>query len=82
MKPGRIPCCIPFCCRTAPADKHPHATEIICGKCWRLADRRLRLVYNRRYRKAEVGDESQAPELDRLWAKLKSEIIEISGGIR
>jgi hypothetical protein len=32
----RINCCIPYCRRTARADKHPTSEEIICGKCWRL----------------------------------------------
>lgn len=33
----RIPCCIPFCRRTAPASRFPDCSEIICGKHWRLA---------------------------------------------
>lgn len=54
MKPGRIPCLNPRCRRTAPADKYPPGTEIICGKCFRnlpkaLKERHRR--HERRYRK-------------------------------
>lgn len=28
-KPGRIPCCVPFCRRTAAADRYPGCDEII-----------------------------------------------------
>jgi hypothetical protein len=42
VKPGRIPCCIIGCRRTAPADRYPENTEIICGKCFRLAPRHIR----------------------------------------
>lgn len=34
-KPGRIPCAVLGCRRTAPEDKHPKGTRIICGKHWR-----------------------------------------------
>ncbi|PZU95534.1 MAG: hypothetical protein DI527_00565 [Chelatococcus sp.] len=42
MKPGRIPCCIPFCRRTASKEKFPDCEEIICGKHWRMADKKAR----------------------------------------
>ncbi len=41
-KPGRIPCVVIACRRTAPADKYGPGTIICCGKCWRLADKGLR----------------------------------------
>lgn len=41
-KPGRIPCVVVTCRRTAPASKYPEGTVICCGKCWRLGDRELR----------------------------------------
>ena len=40
--PGRIPCLVPHCRRTAPASKYPPGTVIICGKHWRMVDRRAR----------------------------------------
>ena len=46
----RIPCCIPFCRRTAPRERHPNATEIICGKHWRTAAKQKRRVYSRAQR--------------------------------
>lgn len=52
-KPGRIPCCIPFCRRTAAAEKYPGCTEIICGKHWRLAPKRNRQIYSRAYKRYE-----------------------------
>jgi hypothetical protein len=42
MKPGRIPCLIIGCNRTAAEAKYPPNTRIICGKCWRLAEKYLR----------------------------------------
>lgn len=52
----RIPCCVPFCKRTASRDKFPNASEIICGKHWRMAPAawrrrlsRLRRTYRRRF---------------------------------
>jgi hypothetical protein len=34
IKPGRTPCCIPFCGRTFKTEHE--GEEIICGKHWRL----------------------------------------------
>lgn len=45
----RIRCLILGCRRTAPADKWPPNTTIICGQCWSLAPKYLR----RRARKLE-----------------------------
>jgi hypothetical protein len=42
MKPGRIPCIVPFCRCTAAQTKHPGATEIICAKHWRRVPRALK----------------------------------------
>lgn len=38
-KPDRIPCVVPGCRRTAPKDKYPPRTIIICGKHWRNLNR-------------------------------------------
>jgi len=54
----RIPCCVPYCRRTASRAKFPHCSEIICGKHWRLAPaawRRRRSRLARRYRR-RFGD--------------------------
>lgn len=55
-KPGRIPCEVPFCRRTADAAKYPEGTRIICGKHWRTAPvtwrarwGRLRKRYRRKF---------------------------------
>ncbi|WP_316227853.1 hypothetical protein [Bradyrhizobium sp. SZCCHNR3015] len=60
MKPGRIPCVIPFCRRTADATKYGEDTVIICGKHWRMASatlRRRRSKLERRYRR-RFGDQN------------------------
>lgn len=61
----RIPCCIPFCRRTAARDKHPNCTEIICGRCWREGiPKAARMVYSRAYRTAtRVGERYEAARL-------------------
>lgn len=38
----RIPCCVPFCRRTASRDRFPDCDEIICGKHWRMASKKAR----------------------------------------
>lgn len=44
-----INCCVPHCRRKARGEKHPNAErpgyEIICGRCWRTIDPRLRARY-------------------------------------
>ncbi len=53
MPDGRIPCVVPFCRRTADAEKFKDS-EIICGKHWRLASPILRRRHSkmaRMYRK-------------------------------
>lgn len=48
---SRIRCCVPFCRRTAPRDKFPGCSEIICGKHGRMASKTLRLRYRRLFRR-------------------------------
>ena len=36
-KPGRIPCMVFGCRRTASAERFSVGVQIICGTCWRLA---------------------------------------------
>lgn len=40
--PGRIACVVLGCRRTAPQDRYPGCTQIICGKCFHLASQHLR----------------------------------------
>lgn len=58
-RPGRIPCCVPFCRRTAAQDRLPSATEIICGKHWRASSERKRRVYRRACRAWRVASARQ-----------------------
>jgi len=87
VKPGRIPCCVPFCGRTFAADGH--FTEVLCGRHYRLARPTLRrrlMRVRRLYRRAITrGDERFAERaclLDHaLWAAIKAEAIEVAAGI-
>ena len=45
-KPGRIPCCVPFCRRTAAAEKFAGCDEIICGKHYRTVRKKVRRFYS------------------------------------
>lgn len=50
---NRIPCCVPFCRRTADGDRFK-GQEIVCGKHWRLASavqRRRHSRMARQYRR-------------------------------
>lgn len=44
---GRIPCIVPFCRRTAPADRYPAGWEIIWAEHWRAVPKALKAVYRR-----------------------------------
>lgn len=45
IKPGRIPCCIPHCGRTADERKYGAGAEIICPVHWRMVPRQLKDRY-------------------------------------
>jgi len=87
VKTGRVPCCVPFCGRTAP-DRGDGA-EILCGKHWRLVRRTLRRRHAwavRRWGAALArGDIAAADRAGRLedviWRAIKRQAIEISAGI-
>jgi hypothetical protein len=49
-KPGRIPCVVPYCRRTADATKFEGCDEIICGKHWRMAPASWRRRHSRMFR--------------------------------
>lgn len=88
----RIPCCVPFCRRTASRTRFPEAEEIICGKHFRSTSRTLRRRMSkvRRTWKRELARNNtfanKAIErlwaLDhRLWARIKVQAIELAVGL-
>ncbi len=88
----RIPCCMPFCRRTAPrfSADGDEFDEVICGKHFRLAPAylRRRLTKVRRvFKRAEaVQDEDRclkAWKLDHaIWKRIKAAAIEATMGAR
>lgn len=88
---ARKPCIVPFCaCSVA---HMPHlGSEVICPKHWRLIPRADRRAYNDKKRAvvAKMCSESAAAsaelfkevtEVNRLWNKLKRQVIEKAVGI-
>lgn len=76
--PDRIPCCIPFCRRTAARTKFPKSTEYICGIHWRAADSDKRREY-RKIRKKNEQHTGSADDFEKwlsLWLVIKSQCIE------
>lgn len=61
----RISCCNPKCRRTAPAERHPGADEIICGKCWKLLPKALTSRY-RALRRRDTKGRRLAEKKDRV----------------
>lgn len=78
----RVPCCIPFCRRTAARNKIGGATEIICGRHWRLSDKTQRRVY-RRARARAMRNQTDVAFIaaDRIWGRIKRVITERAMGI-
>ena len=89
MNADRIPCCVPYCRRTAARAKFPDAEEIICGKHYRLASATLRRRLSRlrrqrsRYRPGIDDDQlDRSYALDwRLWVRIKKQAIERAMGL-
>lgn len=84
--PDRIPCCVPFCKRTASRAKFPEAAEIICGKHYRLASpvlrQRLSKLRRRAARYSDIRKIKRAEILDAwLWERIKRQAIERAVGI-
>lgn len=75
---GRRRCVVPGCGRTFQA-----RGEVICGKHWRLADRRLRQLVNKvRAKGRRRGWPGWLLDLDeRLWQKGKAQAIERAMGL-
>ena len=83
MKQDRIPCCVPFCKRTASKERFPHADEIICGKHWRAVGRRTKWLYRavRRKLKRWPNDEHYHDISSRNWQVCRREAIEAAAGL-
>jgi hypothetical protein len=78
---GRQRCLVPGCGRTFKCEAA--IEETICGKHWRLADRRDRLLMTRVHRKAKrLGWSMALIRLhDRLWAKCSTQAIDRAMGL-
>ena len=79
---GRLRCVVPGCGRTHRCGQE--IEETICGKHWRLADRRLRQLVTRVRAKARRRG-GWSPQLlaldDRLWQRGKAQAIEMAMGL-
>ena len=77
---GRQRCCVPGCGRTYRDEGH---VEIICGKHWRLADHRLRVLITKIRRKARrLGWTPHLVSLDnRVWNRARDQAIERAMGL-
>lgn len=78
---GRLRCLVPGCGRTHKCG--PDIEQTICGRHWRLADRRLRLLMTKVERKARrIGWTMALVRLhDRLWVQATSQAIERAMGL-
>jgi hypothetical protein len=84
LAPGRIRCCIPFCGRTF-KKVHEGEYETMCGRHWRLGDKKLRDLRSRLmrvYKRGIQGPERERIEilLDRLWDRVKAQATERAMG--
>jgi hypothetical protein len=84
----RIPCVVPFCRRTAPYDEDRAHQEIICGKHWRMIDRRWRRRHTfisrilTKLEPAEVKNPRKVLRVaEKIWAACKRQAIERAAGI-
>lgn len=66
LKPGRIPCLVPFCRRTGKRNPDDaESVELICGPHWRLADKWLRRRFKRLERLLKRGNSALSPPITR-----------------
>lgn len=79
----RVCCVVPGCMRTAPYGAHDHASEVLCGPHYRLADQHLRRLRSRIKRRARHYGLTQARALAdwALWNRIKRQSIERAMGI-
>lgn len=94
-KPGRIPCDVPGCGRTAPAAKYPPRTRIICARHWRGLTQGERAAFrkwakerdaladtiNARHGSATIEEAGRVDLLDGLLEELWNLAIERAAGI-
>jgi hypothetical protein len=80
MSNDRIPCCVPFCGRTADRAKQRGATQIICQKHWKMvpAETKARYRHVRRrarkiWRAVYVSTKLQQPGRDALIMRANAE---------
>lgn len=85
--PGRIPCEVIGCRRTGNAAKYDPGTRIICAKCWRLGDRRDRLIFRRCDKRMNMGQWKTARGINlryvrhQAWDRILKKAIERRVGI-
>lgn len=78
----RISCAVPYCRRTAPADKFEPGSRIICGKHWRLGDERPRRAYSlAKKRLKATGLERYLRIVHNCWERVLRQAIERAAGI-
>lgn len=79
----RIRCEVPFCRRTGkrlPEDTDE--TRIICGKCWRLGDKRARTQYSAAKKKwKKTGIDRYGWLMHQAWERVRKQAIERAAGI-
>lgn len=86
MKPGRVPCLVPFCRCTVPEGRHPPGSEVICQKHWRAVSKRekafLRMVRRALRRTLDPQGRERLLQMDdRAWARCRKDAIEKAAGI-
>lgn len=64
-KPGRVPCEVLGCGRTAPAEPDNPTLRIICGKCWRIAPLADRKAYSKAYKEVTLIDDRLEAAMNR-----------------
>jgi hypothetical protein len=53
---ARVRCCVPGCRRSYRADRCSGVTEIVCGRCFKLADKKLRDRWSQLRRRERAVD--------------------------
>lgn len=78
---GRMRCLVPGCGRTHKVE--PHIVATICGRHWRLGDKRRRVLHGAVHRKAKrVGWTQALLRLEgHLWTAVTSQAIERAMGL-
>ena len=81
-RPGRIPCCVPFCRRTAPRGDLPDYVEWICRDHLRAVPRLQRAILSRALRRLRRTPTMATWRAHRrIWRRVKRRAIELAAGI-